>query len=162
MLQKLRLWIQSLFGRKPDPDAARLLYRFWDGRQWRRVDPWRTYRAILADPKFNLETHLPLVEKGVEPETTHCMQAICSAFGVQRYDVAAGTGMTDWELLSLLDSFTGYLDALEKKTDDGRISSSPTGGTSSGSPAVPSLTTSSSSASGDASIAPNTAAPVAS
>jgi hypothetical protein len=162
MLHHLFRALRAKLGRtakKEDPDAGRLLFRFFDGRQVRRVDPWRTYREIVSDPNFNLETHLPAVERGEEPETTHCMNALCRAFGVQRYDSATGNGLSDWEMLNLLDEFTSYLDAIQKKTDGGPISSSPTAGTSSDSPAARNSTTNSSSDSGKTSNAPNTAAP---
>lgn len=130
--------------------AARLLYVFHDGTHERKVDPFRTWRALQSDPNFDVVTHGPLMDKGLEPETTNGLLAICNAFGVKLFDEATGTGMTDLELMNLLADFCVWLEAVKKKSFPSPNSSAPMAGESSTSPEPQSARTSFSSDSGSA------------
>jgi hypothetical protein len=122
----------------------RLLFRFHDGRQTRAVDPFKVWRELRNHPTFDFQSKLPLVDKGLEPATTDCVNALCDIFGVERWNEAWERGLTDWEILNLLDYHAQFLDTLKKNINGGPISSPPTDSASSISPAAPGEPTSSS------------------
>jgi hypothetical protein len=113
--------------------GERVLFEFFDGRSFRRADPWQVYRAITNDPHFDFENHMPFVLEGQEPESTHCLECVCRAFSVARFD--GRWGLTDHELLALLDTFLVFCEDLKKKVNTGPISSRPMASTSSTGPA---------------------------
>lgn len=134
--------------RRRNTEKQRLLFRFDDGRQERAVDPFKVWRELQNHPTLNLERDLPFVDDGVEPETTNCLAAICQIFGVERFDPISGDGMTDWELLNLLEGLAAYLEALKKNISGGPTSPAVTAAESSTSQAPPSAATSFSAPSG--------------
>ncbi len=106
-------------------ERERALFRFFDGTRWRAVDPWSTWRAIAGCETFDFKRQGFLVDQSSEPETSHCIAALCQIFGVSRYDDSAKTGLTDWEIISLYLDLSAYLEALKKNTSPGPISSPP-------------------------------------
>lgn len=128
-------------------EAQRNLFRFWDGRKWRAVDPWSTWRAIVNCKTFDFSNRLFLVEAGEDDEVRACVSALCQIFGVERYNDETKVGMTDWEILSIYLALRNDCDALKKNTSAGPTTSPPTDPPSSISPASPSDPTNSSSAS---------------
>lgn len=119
----------------------RLLFRYHDGRRWRRADPFRCYRALKFHERFNLDTHPSLVDEGVEPETSIAIEAIAEVFHLQRWTADNEVGLTDWEVLSVFSDFFYYLESLKKSTGSGLTFTQPTAESSSSSPPPPDLTT---------------------
>lgn len=118
-------WFRAWMRRRKEA-KTRAIFEFWDGSNFRKIDPWRAYREIAADKKFNLETHLDFVQIGQEPETGDCLACLMRVFGVARYNEKSKRGMTDGEMLKLLYDLSEYLDELQKKTLHGQTSSAPT------------------------------------
>lgn len=123
----------------------RSLFRYWNGERDVYGDPFYIWRQILNHPKFNAETMAFLVDEGSEPETTICVEAMCEIFGVQRWDSDTQSGLTDMEIIMLLDSFDAYLSGVKKNSSTGATSSPPTDSESSTSTEAPKEATSSSS-----------------
>ena len=90
------------------------------------ADPFKVWRDILNHAKFNVETMAHLVDEGAEPETTVCVEAMCEIFGVTRWNAENTTGLTDMEILTLLDRFDRYLSDVKKNSSLGATSSVPT------------------------------------
>ncbi len=150
-------WFRA-WRRRRQEAKIRAIFEFWDGSNFRKIDPWRAYREIQADAKFNLESHLDFVQLGQEPETGDCLACIMRVFGVSKFDGKTGRGLTDGEMLKLLFDLSEYLDALQKKTLIGPTSLPPT------TDSIPAVSpdsqpspTNSPSVSGSTSTAPNSA-----
>ena len=109
----------------------RSLFRYWNGKREVYGDPFSIWRQILNHPKFNAETMAFLVDEGSEPETTICVEAMCEIFGVQRWDAETQTGLTDMEIIMLLDGFDNYLSTVKKNSSLGATSSPATASESS-------------------------------
>jgi hypothetical protein len=107
-------------------NRQRLLFAFWDGFQFRRVDPFRVWRDIQSDKTVDLESMSPLVDDGKEPETTLVVDVIARAFDIQRWDSKAGKGLTDWEVLNLFGDLSTYLLDIKKKSNPGPTQLPPT------------------------------------
>lgn len=103
-------------------DRHRRIFHFWDGRQWRRVDPVRIFKAINSVcPDFGdllelIATDLrPLpagalareMSTGKSEGEERLLVAIRQAFEVQPLDQRAG--LTDRETLQLLTTFLLYM-----------------------------------------------------
>ncbi len=136
MILKIKKWFRDRRLKK-----RRSLFRYWNGEKHVYADPFKVWRAILNHPKFNVETMAHLVDDGVEPETTMCVDAMCEIFGVTRWDAQDTTGLTDMEILTLLDSFDTYLANVKKNSSLGVTSSPPTDSVSSSSQEAPKPTT---------------------
>lgn len=124
-------WFQDYSARR-----KRLLFRVFDGRRMRAIDPWQAYRSLKNDPEFNPLEGLEEVRSNMEPETSRCMRSICRAFNVELFDSRTQRGLTEAELLYVLDEFLTFCEGVQKKTPDGSTSAQPTESTLSGSPAV--------------------------
>lgn len=147
---------------KRDSERRRLLFKYFDGTKERRIDPMRAWREIANDKEFNPSTMLALADAQQEPEASITMRAVCRVFDVKRFDDATGLGLTDAELMNVLDDFYRYLETLQKKTSNGQTLPSPTEPPpSSDSPAGPSGPTKPLSASGSTSNGPKPATPTA-
>jgi len=107
----------------------RALLRFHDGTKWRYADPFRAWREMVNPSAcgFNLAEHGPLVDQGLEPYTTQCVEAICKVFGLKRFDQATGEGVTDWEALSVAHQLRDYIDEVKKNTNGSPITPAPGG-----------------------------------
>lgn len=101
----------------------RLLYEYFDGRKFRRVDPWATYRCLYGHPEFDMSEQLTAAVAGEEPEISKARKAICDAFGCEPFDSKTERGLTDEELFSLLNHFIEWCCELQKKTNGSPISS---------------------------------------
>ena len=113
-----------MFGRQKQREIERwqqqrLLFRYWDGKTVRAIDPFRVYREVRADKSVDLETIGPSVDKWEEPATTQMIDLICRVFGVTRFDDKTGEGLTDPELLNLFADLNDYLDYVKKKCNLG-------------------------------------------
>jgi len=131
--------------------ARRELLRYWDGTRTRYGDPFLLWRALTHHDTIQLGTHWDAAENGEEPATTELVTATAEIFGVSRFvQEATGTasGLTDWELMGLLEQLVDYIDALKKKHNPQPTSSPPTDSESSTSPGPPNEAENSGSASG--------------
>lgn len=99
----------------------RNLYEYFDGRHFRRVDPWATYRALYGHAEFDMGVQLTAAVAGEEPELSKARKAICESFGCEPYNPDTGRGLTDEELFALLNDFIEWCFALEKKTNGSPI-----------------------------------------
>lgn len=133
-----------------------MLFRYWDGRRWRRADPFRLWRELFARNSI-ADLYGPAVE-GREPETTELLERLCQVFGVQRWDERTRQGLTDWEIFSLLGQFHEYLEALKKSISPGLISPPPGDSASGTGPAAPDGATKASSPSWSSPSEPSSAA----
>jgi hypothetical protein len=116
-----------------------MIYPYWDGEQIRRGDPFRIFREIQHNGVIDMDAAMPLLDAGVEPETTKVVEVIAKAFGVSRWNEK--NGLTDWEVLELLWELKAFLGELKKNISLGQTSLPITDLPSSTSPEVPSEVT---------------------
>lgn len=111
---------------------GRKLFRYFDGGKWQYRDPFALWRALFTDPNApDLEKALDAVRAGKEPETSNTLNWLAKQFGVARWNQEKGSGLTDGEILDLLDSFGQYLDEQKKSTESTPTLQEPTGSLSS-------------------------------
>jgi len=153
-------WIRSLFsGSAPaaesDPDrfdlflpSERMIYSYFDGKEVVHRDPIVLHRKVTevgqelavdikaSDNKLSnkiaAEGHKGTIEK------------VKKIFGVTAYEESKGEGLTEAELLALLDHFLTYCQLVKKNSNPLSTSSTATSPSTVPSPAGPSPTTSSS------------------
>lgn len=125
-------WLTSLFTKKTN----RVVFRYWDGIQWRLGDPFSIWRNLLHHPTMNLDTMAAHLDAGHEPESTIVLDGLAEVFGVTRHNDRTGKGLTDWEIKALFVGFEQYLTGLKKSTDNGQMPSEPTDLPSSTSPVL--------------------------
>ena len=111
----------------------------------------------MNHPTFNLQEMTPLVEQGIEPETSICIEAVAEVFSIKRWDTATETGLTDMQILIVLDRFDSFLGAIKKNFASGATSSATTDWESSTSPEAQDAATNFSSHSTSTSTEPNSA-----
>jgi hypothetical protein len=127
-------WLKSLCWWIPKQN--RVVFRYWDGIQWRLGDPFALWRAILHHPRMNLDTMAAMLDRGEEPESTIVLDGLTEIFGLTRFDDRTGKGLTDWEIQNVLVAFEQYITGLKKSTDVGPMPSEPTDLPSSNSPVL--------------------------
>lgn len=115
----------------------RAFFRFHDGRRWRYVDPFKAWRELNNHPDFDFASQLKFVDVGESDSTEACVKALCGVFAVERWNEQTGDGLTDWELLNVLDAFYQYCAAVKKNISPGPTESEPTDPASSTFPAPP-------------------------
>jgi hypothetical protein len=122
----------------------RRLFEFFDGRGFRRVDPWPVYRAVFNDDQFIIgktqndpADMVHLAAELNEPEFSHAVACVHRAFKTQPYDHRTGYGLTDPEAFALLVEFLEWCADLVKKNDGSPTSLPPTASTSSTGPECP-------------------------
>ena len=133
------------------------VFPYYDGERKRYADPFGVWRKLVNHPKFNMQEMTPLVEMGEEPETTICIEAVVEVFGIKRWNPVTHTGLTDMQVLIVLDRFDNFLGAIKKNFVYGSTSSPTTDLESSISPEPPKEATNSSSPSTSTSTEPNSA-----
>ena len=116
MLGWIKRWLKARRIRR-----ERLLYEFFDGTRFVRVDPWATYRALYGHAEFDMSQQLTAAVAGEEPEVSKARRAICDAFGCRPYEPNTGEGLTDEELFALLNHFIDWCFELQKKTNGSPI-----------------------------------------
>ena len=117
-------------------EQSRAIFRFWDGKRTRSVDPMKVWCLLLDDPAYLMDKHNVLIDAGDLEAQGIAIAAVRRAFGVTAYEQGKG-GLTHTETLSLLLAFFLYLEELKKSTDPTPISPPPTASASS---AVQSIT----------------------
>lgn len=93
----------------------RQLYRFFDGKIERSIDPLATVFAIENDPEFVSSKHPALAGAGNKDAYDVCQRMICRVFRVQPYSSETGYGLTETERMDLFADFDQWL-ALQKKS----------------------------------------------
>lgn len=135
-------WFSNLLlRRRVAGRRSNLIFRFFDGRSMRGVDPCQTFRRLTA-PQANgwdwaktpKAIDPPEDEEGQPVEMTPALLArqaaaieqtltvIRDVFGVHPYDHTTQTGMTDAETLGLLVQFGNYLATVKKNGSNWRTS----------------------------------------
>lgn len=101
-------------------NRRRAIYRYWDGKRFRRADPMVLYRSLMSHPKFDLSTHPQFIDENQEDRDI-TLSAIRDVFGVKAFDGLTGEGLTEEETVQLLWAFVSYCTAKKKS-----VSPSPT------------------------------------
>lgn len=99
---------------------SRAVFRFFDGRRTRAVDPWGIYVALETHPKYKHDL-AEFIRQGSIEETEIAVSAASEVFGVSRFKDDPN-GLTDGELVELLATFVLYTNDSKKKYD--RLSTS--------------------------------------
>ena len=105
LLDFLRRWII---------ERRRAIFRYWDGRRLRKIDPMAVLRALRADKNYDQAVHLPQVDAGDEEAIRITANAVRSAFGAPAF---ADGGLSELELCGVLVDFLTFLATLKKSTD---------------------------------------------
>ncbi len=126
--------------------AAGAIFPYWDGQRVRYGDPFKIWLALTQDEKVNLQRLLPEVDE-VQPKAIYqALAHVCKVFDVTRWDEATQSGLTDLELLALLNNVLSWTNLVKKNSRPGLTSPPATPvSTSSPSPASPQPTRNSSS-----------------
>ncbi len=103
----------------------RAIFRFWDGRTYRRVDPLVAFRALREHPTFEIERDLTGHDAGQEDSTQACLAATRVAFGVVPFDGSGNLplGLTEAETIDLLATFGNWTQAVKKNISPSLTSS---------------------------------------
>ena len=137
-------------------EKSRAIFRYWDGKKERAIDPIIVFNRLDDDPVFVLERHPRLIESKDEKLSREAIDitaaAVCRFFQVADYSEKFREGLTITERIDLLTDFLLYADSLKKNSASPPILSPPTESASSD----PS-TTNVESASGEMPTAPNSA-----
>lgn len=94
---------------------SRLIYEFFDGENYRKVDPSVVSRKLEKHPTYRPDVHLPLAEKGEEEAIQIILDAVRESFGLPVFDSLSGSGLTEVELIDLLTDFSYWVDDIKKK-----------------------------------------------
>ena len=106
----------SWFRRKPN----RLLFRYHNGGSEVSADPLALLRRILNDPIVgDLEQAAAYIDACKEPESSEILSRLCDIFGIVRYDSKCQTGLTDIEIMAVVQAFGDYMDVVKKNTSPG-------------------------------------------
>ena len=98
----------------------RNIFRFWDGRRYRRIDPWTAYRATLDYDGWNWdETPKLIAQDGEEAAMLRLkLDAIQTAVDMVRKVFNVRTvdqrGLTEEECIALLWQFSSFVFAVKK------------------------------------------------
>lgn len=112
------MWLLVLLGRLGrlfSRNRGRDVFRFYDGRRWREIDPFIPARVLFSHPKFDWdETLVLLTMPRVKPQLETAaviVQAVQDAFKVKPFDQG---GLTELEAIDLLYDFRDYLGNVKK------------------------------------------------
>ena len=103
------------------------VFRFFDGKQIRAVDPFMVYRALDSHPRFKWD-HLPMTDEGDVAATDLVVSAAREVFGIPPYEEGVDS-LTAAEVLDVLASFGEWIESQKKTFDRGLTSSPPAAGT---------------------------------
>lgn len=113
MLARFWLWVLSFLGLDP-----RGIFVFYDGRRWRRVDPFVIYRAIYEVDGFDPDTSLAKLNQGETRQKLKQIAIVADAVRrVFQVNTLNGGGLTDLECADLLSDFFEFADDLKKSTE---------------------------------------------
>lgn len=109
----LRRWTES---------RRRAVFRFWDGKRTRHIDPMSVYRSLRSHPTFDWATTPKLIDIPDEKIRLEALaltaDAVRIAFGLSSVEHG---GLTEWECVYLLVAFTRWNEAVKKKAAGSRI-----------------------------------------
>lgn len=123
-------------------NRQRAIFRFWDGRYERGIDPISTHLAIIAHPTYNSETDPYLADLDTpEGHEAHAkmVRACQDVFGIPVFAEVNGktVGLTNYECINLMVDFNQYLIALKKNINGQQIGPDVTKSAPSESPTKP-------------------------
>lgn len=95
--------------------ARRGLYVYHDGRRFRQADWLRLWRRFCAVEMFADDDVMAAVDEQRDPQCEQYLEEVARLFNVQRYDERNGRGMTDQQLLALVEDFAAFI--LKKKSE---------------------------------------------
>lgn len=121
-------WLTDAY-RRWRRNKSRAVFRFFDGRRTRAVDPYVVYRFLDQHAAFKWE-HLEMTDEGDAEAADTTITAAREAFGLAEFDGTTAT-LAASEVLDILTRFGEWLSAAKKKLGPTSISSSPTVGESS-------------------------------
>ena len=110
------LWAKK----KEVKEEAKRLFQYWDGSETRSCDPFFTWRKYEHHEGIDHDS-LELVDKNIEPFTTDFVSALCDVFNVSRYDEATETGLTELEIMDLVNQLSQWFEDLKKNGDGSLI-----------------------------------------
>lgn len=151
------IWIRDRY-RRWRRQKARNVFRFFDGTRTRAVDPYAVYVALETHSKFRWDMADAIVA-GKREETEIGVAAAAEVFGLKRLRVDED-GLTDGEIVEILESFARYAFHAKKKYSLLSTSLSAMDGELSNAAHFPE-TGNSSSGSGSGSVASNPGTPTA-
>lgn len=105
MIRRFLNWLAS---------RKRRIYRFYDGKTWRGVDPYLTWNSLKSDPEFSLEHHPVEVDRGDHETTMKLFRAVHRAFGTKEFD--GNSGITVEEAVEIFYRFMIYVDLVKKNS----------------------------------------------
>jgi len=101
----------------------RAIFRFWDGRRWRCVDPQAVWLSLNTNPEFDIENDPTFHDNGHRDSTEKCLAATRTAFGVESFDGSNMSGLTEDETLGLYCQFGQWIQAVKKNISRPQTSS---------------------------------------
>lgn len=108
------------------------MFRFYDGKHIRAVDPIAVLMALEAHPSFRLDLDpVRAIRDGDLEATQRLAEAVSEAFDVPPFSDPAKPGLTVQERVELLCVFLDYLDLQKKSTSGTQTPQQSTGATSS-------------------------------
>lgn len=119
-------------------NKSRNVFRFFDGRRTRAVDPYAVWRHLDTHETFKWED-MDLADEGDKEAADRCINATYEAFSIPRFDGMSST-LTAGEALEVMSEYGKWMSDSKKKLGPGSTSSPLTDGKSSPAPAVPSST----------------------
>ena len=138
----------------------RQIFRYFDGRHARAIDPLKAIHDLDNHPVFRADVHLAQVDRGESEGQRIAAEAACDVFELREFrDEPVMMGLTMGEQLEVLRSFFLYLADLKKNTSETATSQLPTEPMSSKSV---STTTNDTSDSGPTDLEPSVEKPIAS
>lgn len=106
----------------------RLIFEYFDGSRIVKADPMVLWRGMADHEKFNMETHPELIDAGDWEAYQIMLDAVREVFHVGPYSTVSYTGdlyceiphgLTETETMNLWAEFSGFLEDIQKKTNDG-------------------------------------------
>ena len=94
--------------------SGRKIFRYFDGRRRRRIDPLAAARALWADEQFRPDKTPALVEAGDDDAVEVAVRAVGRVFGAVPKRKRR-PGLERKEMLALLREFYDYLSDVKKK-----------------------------------------------
>ena len=92
-------------------EKSRAIFRYWDGKKERAIDPMLAWQGLISDVEFNLDTHPAQIDRGEIEAIQVGSRTVQRVFAVKPVDEG---GLTQLESLDLLVDYFDYLDTLKK------------------------------------------------
>lgn len=107
--------------------GSRRIYRYFDGRRWRCIDPMLAARNLHSHPEYRPDVHPKLADAGDADALEVMLGAVRDVFGIPPFDGRTCRGLTEAETLGLLVDFTDWLATVKKNTSPSPTSPPPMG-----------------------------------